>query len=709
MKSIKIIRNILAAFLLFFVFIISDLIAQPKLSPKPDWLENGIIMTGNWEPLIFRARRGHFLREDYIERYKKEHTEETVKKLKEMGVNFIVTHFYKGFGLEAERADIEYAKELARFCRKYGIRVGVYIGGVMAYETLFLEKPQAKEWIRRDENGRILYYWDEQTFRYKPNFFRKDFQEYMKMVVRTAIKEIKPDMMFFDNFNLDRDPLSDHSSYTAILFRKFLREKYTPEKLKERVGFVNIDEVKVPEFKLGTDLINLQIIRSPIIQEWIDFRCSSLAEYYKKLSDCVKEINPEIVVGTNIGGITDDNRLAWGVDFSRLLPLGNWMLGEESDMADWTENNVLVSMIRSYKIANLYDNLFLTYTSGYWASGLWKSGFWDERTKMNAPTQLYIAEALSFGGQTTGMVNWIEEDGTSINPKSLVYIDFFNNNRELYKQTENIADIAVLRSFPSMAYNNNTPHFSTVLFEQLLIQKKILFDIIFDANLEDLSKYKVLVLADQESMGDNELELVREFVKNGGGLVAVGSSTIYNDWRIRRLDFGLNDLFNCHYYYNKEKPSSVVKNIFEKGKVVYIPEIVPSIKPPKDGFNGYIAGKYWKLPANWQELYDAIEWASDDNLTLKIDSPDCVTAELLKQKDSNRIILHLVNYNYNEKCKDVKVKLLLTENKRYKVTLYSPDIKESIELPSKYINNILSFNVPEIKIYDLIVIQYRNY
>ncbi|MFC1558638.1 hypothetical protein ACFL40_04705 [candidate division KSB1 bacterium] len=652
-------------------------------------------MAGNWEPLIFRTRRGHYLREDYIERYKKEHTEDTVKKLKEMGVNYIMTHFYKGFGLEAEREDIEYAKKMAGFCRKYGIRVGVYIGGVMAYETLFLEKPQAKEWIRRDENGRPLFYWDEQTFRYKPNFFRKDFQEYMKMVVRTTIEEIKPDLIFFDNFNLDRDPLSDHSSYTANLFRKFLRKKYTPEKLKERVGFTNIDEVKVPEFKLGTDLINLQIIRSPIMQEWIDFRCCSLAEYYKKLSNYVKEINPEIAVGCNIGGITDDNRLSWGVDFSRLLPLGNLLHGEESDMADWTENQILVSMIRSYKIARLFDNLFITYTSGFFAE-----------TNENAPTQLYIAEALSFGGQTTGMVSWIEEEGTYINPKSRVYIDFFNSNKELYKQTKNIADAAVLRSFPSMAYNNNTPHFSTVLFEQLLIQKKIPFDIIFDVNLEDLSKYKVLVLADQESMGDKELELVRKFVKNGGGLVAVGNSTIYNDWRIRRLDFGLNDLFNCHYYYNKEKPSSIVKNIFEKGRVVYIPEIVPSVQAPSGGFNGYIAGKYWKLPTNSEELYDAVKWASNDNLTLEINSPDCVTAELLKQEKTGRLILHLVNYNCNEIYQDIKAKIRMNKNREeYKITLYSPDIDKPVQLSSEYKNNMLSFTVPDIKIYNFIVIE----
>ena len=39
------------------------------------------------------------------------------------------------------------------------------------------------------------------------------------------------------------------------------------------------------------------------------------------------------------------------------------------------------------------------------------------------------------------------------------------------------------------------PHFATILVEQALIQGRIPFDLIFDEHLEDLSKYKALVLA----------------------------------------------------------------------------------------------------------------------------------------------------------------------------------------------------------------------
>ena len=47
-------------------------------------------------------------------------------------------------------------------------------------------------------------------------------------------------------------------------------------------------------------------------------------------------------------------------------------------------------------------------------------------------------------------------------------------------------------------------------------------------------------------MTDSQLEGVRRFVKNGGGLIATGESSLYNEWGDRRTDYGLSDLFGAH-------------------------------------------------------------------------------------------------------------------------------------------------------------------
>jgi len=69
------------------------------------------------------------------------------------------------------------------------------------------------------------------------------------------------------------------------------------------------------------------------------------------------------------------------------------------------------------------------------------------------------------------------------------------------------------------------------LFEQTLIQRQIPFDIIFNNQLKDLSKYSVLVLADQESLSDEQTSLIRDYVNRGGGLVATGNTSLFTEWR----------------------------------------------------------------------------------------------------------------------------------------------------------------------------------
>ena len=47
-----------------------------------------------------------------------------MRKLKDLGVTMAVIHFYKGFGLAAEKAHMEDARKLAALLKKHGITGG---------------------------------------------------------------------------------------------------------------------------------------------------------------------------------------------------------------------------------------------------------------------------------------------------------------------------------------------------------------------------------------------------------------------------------------------------------------------------------------------------------------------------------------------------------------------------------------------------------
>jgi hypothetical protein len=62
-----------------------------------------------------------------------------------------------------------------------------------------------------------------------------------------------------------------------------------------------------------------------------------------------------------------------------------------------------------------------------------------------------------------------------------------------------------------------------------------------------LDGFKVLVLANEACMSDEQVEAVRRFVKAGGRLVATYETSRYDEKGNPRPDFGLADVFGCHF------------------------------------------------------------------------------------------------------------------------------------------------------------------
>ena len=71
------------------------------------WIENGLIDAGgSHEPYLFVVRRGgQSLNAREI--YEYEQSEEVIRQLKNQGVEVFHTHLYKGFGMAAEKPDME--------------------------------------------------------------------------------------------------------------------------------------------------------------------------------------------------------------------------------------------------------------------------------------------------------------------------------------------------------------------------------------------------------------------------------------------------------------------------------------------------------------------------------------------------------------------------------------------------------------------------
>lgn len=677
----------------------------PKNFTEPAWWDQGVVFVGNWEPLVFRLRHGGELPVDVVERYKREHAEETVIKLKEAGVNMILTHFYKT-GLQSETEDVELAKQLGALCRKHGLKLGAYIGGTIFAETLLRDIPEAKEWVRYDEHGDPVRY-SEQTYRYRPDFNHPGYVEHMKRVIRVAIEEVRADLIHLDNHALIAPPWTGNTPEINRRFRAFLTKKYSPEQLQNRLGFSDTRAVTVPTWHGISNPAAMSPITDPLIQEWIDFRCQDFAEYYGKLAAYIRQLNPNVVVELNPHGIYGSNRAFLnGIDHARLLPHGSVFWSEEPNEAQVDASGVLVSKIRSFKLARTLDQTMFIYTGVQRADPALRS------------YRLLMAEAMAFNRNCLGDL------GSPLTAYEMPddmkrYIRFYLDQNRHYSSTRIVADVALLRSFPSLAYNSLGPHLETTLMEQLLIQHKIPFDIIFDQNLADLSKYRAVILADQESLSDPALDQIRGYVRGGGGLVATGHTSLYNDWRRRRNDLGLADVLGVHLAPGAGLPRER-RGSYGRGRVAYLPAVVPAEPvsgigaegPPRAaaaspiGAGGF-SRRYWKLPKNAEQIVAAIRFAAGAPFSVEFEGAPLTTVmELTEKKDSSERILHWINYKLGTPAPGVAVTVAAPKGKKIvAVEVLSPDRKTPERVNFTVEGERVRFTWPQLEVYNVAVLR----
>ncbi len=661
------------SFLLLWVAVLvlsgSPTPAESTQRPRPAWVKRGIVMAGNWEPLTFIRRRGGQSVEDE-ENWKLERTDAVARKLKEAGVNLVVTNFHKGFGLKAEAADIDAARRFVEYAHRRGLRVGGYIGASMMFETFFSEEPDAAGWKQVDERGEPVYYNHAQPYRYMACRNNPGYHAFLEKLMRVGVEDLKLDLIHFDQMESWPEPDTCRCPFCRQQFREFLRDKYTAEQRVARFGFDRVDTMAPPPFA-GFIASGAAELVNPLMQDWIEFRAASYARRYGEYDAFLYRLNPEVALEGNPNldaSLNKGTRNA--VDVGRLLEHGDIVWSEEPQQASWTTDGRLVSKIRSFKLARIMGKSLFVYTGGRYGAA-----------SPDSPPQLRLAEAMAFNDNNLGMVGDVTPEGVSLTPEARRYIEFFHAHNSVLTGTESIADVAVLHSFRSVEFNPSEALVSTVLFEQSLIQARIPFHIILDRHLPDLGRYKVLVIANQDAMSDAQVDAVRRFVGQGGGLVITGNTATMTEWRVRRRRPAFDGL---------------------EGRVVRVPAVTPAVEPPAPRLNYRFDGGYWKLPRNHDELIAAVHRAASGRLSAKVEAPASVVMELAQNKSSGARLLHLVNYDFRHPVADVAV--TMPGSGPAQVVIESPDSQERQTLRVTPRNGEMTFRVPRLATYALVTI-----
>jgi hypothetical protein len=676
-------------------FSIGSGVGQAAKQAQGSWVDRGLIDGGgSHEPYLFVVRRGG-QRLDAKQTCDYQQSEELIRQLHSQGVEVFHTHFYKGFGMEAEREGREETRKAVDFAHSLGMKADTYLQwSTLMYETFFLEEPRAVNWIQRDVTGLpiLLPYGYQQSFRYRPCFANQEYLDYLKKVVTYAVVEVKTDFIHFDNFDLNEEPDSCHCPACVSGFRKHLKKKYTAAQLKERFGFERIDFVNPPQWNSQNPPGKLQIIYDPALQEWIDFRCQLMADALEQMFDLVRSLNVNVALEINPAGITGRNR-SWesGIDHARLLRFTKTFWSEEGNLPGLQADGRLVSRIRSYKLAQAYSNVCFAYVE-------------------NNP--LALGESLAFN-HTIGYVG-----SGPLSDITRQHIEFYLKNRDCYEDSEDAGNVAIFRSYASLTYNHAAVQLCTVLVEQAVIEASVPFDLIFDEGLHALAKYKVLILPNTECLADDQIELIRRFVERGGALVVLGQAGLYDQWRRVRVVPGLQGLVDnqsAAVGYQQEVESSTRATAASSrkqaglGRVGYLPvvEFDGALPPSKPNFA--ITSEFWKRPKNSKELIDLIQWAAEDQIPLSVEGPSGLVANATVQPARRWLFVHLLNYDYAKvlTLHNISVRVSLPAKAEAQiVTLRVPGSVTGQSIPFRNEGAISRFTVSELHAYALITIEW---
>ena len=683
--------------LLLILFCRPDLcVAERRPEQKPQWwLENGICQAGNWEPLVFRVRRGP-IPTNYRTRYEWEHSEEAVSALKAAGVNMIITHFYKGLGLEHEKDDLVYTRKLVQACHENGMFVGAYIGSTLFNETLYLEIPQARQWKQIDLSGEVIRYSASQYFRDRADFTTEGYREHIKSIVTRAIKEYGMDLIHFDNISFMFSSQAGRTENIQKKFRRYLENKYDAGQRKELLGFSDVSMVSPPRLQ-GNPMLP---VTDPLFQEWTHFRVKALADYVAELSRHIRALDPEVVVETNPLGLSGRNRAyETGMDHASQLPFTDIFWSEDPDHARYfPEQKRLVSKIRSFKLARHFGNALFSYSNNpleiaeaaaFNRMCLGDAGFrvieqWPEGVDMDDSYRYYYTDDRLDKEKKAGIGK---------------YARFFHQNKELYRGLEVVADVGVMRDFESMAFGGWLPYLNTIQAEQVLIQNRVPFELIFDQDWGKLDRYNVVVLASQENLSDDEIVRLMQYVHQGGCLAVVGHTGDYDQRRrLRGMKDGFWGLLGAESV--SKAPERTIQMNLGRGRLYYLPGFENHPAVPE--ISSSVHPDYWYLPLNWEEFMEGLRFCRGGEFTVAVETKPHVAAAHYRKGRTRQV--HLVNYWPGHPARRVPVIFSERGLTPEKATLYSPDHRPRRLDLNRYRQGWLVL-VPEVATYAVVVLE----
>ena len=466
--------------------------------------------------------------------------------------------------------------DLAAGCRAMGMNIVARTDSHACWQKVYDAHP---DWIRVDASGQKVRhpsdprYWE--TCALGPYNF-----EFMTSVHEEIMRKYKPDGIFTNRW-----------AGSGMCYCEHCRR--------------NFHDVT------GLELPRTNNPQNPARKQYIVWRQQRLFALWRLWNEKIRAINPDASYIANAGGgaLSD-------LDMKTISELAPMMVADRQSrrglMAPWANGKngkEYRSTMGSKAIVGMFN------------VGIDDEHRWKDSVQNGDEIRMWAAD-----GMAQGLRPWfIKFNAKLIDRRWLPVVEeifqWHYANEKYFRNVRPVARVGLVYSQQSAWFYGGEDARQKIDEPALgiykaLIEARIPFEMVNDRCLdaEHLSSFRTLILPNIAALSDSQCASLRGFVEQGGGLVATYETSLYDEWGVRRTDFGLGDMFGASFagkvqenmlnsYLNLEKdPASgayhpLLSGFEDSGRIINAVNQVDVTPVDRDGFTPLrIVPSYPDLP-----------------------------------------------------------------------------------------------------------------
>jgi hypothetical protein len=291
--------------------------------------------------------------------------------------------------------------------------------------------------------------------------------------------------------------------------------------------------------------------QDPARRAYILWRQERLFALWQHWDGAVRAINPDSCVIPNGGGGATSS-----LDMTRIAELAPTLMADHQ-----ARRGVMPPWGNGKRGKEFRATMGRKPIVGIFSVGLEEPYRWKDSVQSGAEIRLW-----AINGIANGLRPWFTKFAGSINdPRWLKPVEELFQwcaGVEPYLRNERpLARVALVYSqqtawFHSVEKGRQHTEDATDGWYHALVEARIPFEMVHDRRLgpEHLAQFRTLILPNTAALSDAQCEQLRAFVAGGGALIATYETSLYNEWGVKRKDFGLSDLFGVSYAGRNEGP-----------------------------------------------------------------------------------------------------------------------------------------------------------